>query len=100
MPGVASLSRFTADRYGPATSAGIAPSNSEKACPSFTAPPRSSPSVANACSTPRVATSSAVARDSRLAAAAVRAACRTGSPTSRLVRRTTPVGSTGRSGRP
>jgi len=32
--------------------------------------------------------------------AAVRAACRIGSATKRLVRRSIPVGSTGRSGRP
>jgi hypothetical protein len=97
MAGAASVSRRSADRYGAATSSGIAASNTDIAWPSFAAPPLSSPRVANTCSAVRAATWSVAARDSLLADAAVRAACRSGSIASRLVRRSAPVGTTGRS---
>src|SRR6266700_346245 len=69
---------------------GNAASNTDIAWPSLVAPPLSSP---------RVAICSVVALDSRLAAATVRAAWRTGNARSRLVRPNTPVGSTGCSSR-
>src|SRR6266851_348076 len=97
MAGAASVSRRSAERYGAAASSGIAASNTDIACPSFAAPPLSSPRVANSCSAVRAATWSVAARDSRLAAAAVRAACRSGSTASRLPRQSAPVGRTGRS---
>jgi hypothetical protein len=78
---------------------GNAASNTDIAWPSLVAPPLSSPRVANTWSALRVAICSVVALDSRLAAATVRAAWRTGNPRSRLVRPNTPVGSTGCSSR-
>ena len=63
--GAASWSRTSASRYGPDTPSGSAASIADSACPSFIAPPLSSPRVANSCSALRCWTRAATASAGR-----------------------------------